>query len=346
MIDLVTGNIRQPFPKKNHMGIRGLTKCITWAAPSLPQPTSLNFWRGKMVGVDIHCLLYRARAMDINILQMLTIFLLACHNNEIKILCVFDGKPPAEKTSISEQRRNAREHAQEETGKLQDALTNIVMTDEQRELIRREIRRITSANPTFTHRERDVIKQFLYATGTLFVTASGEADNLLALLSKQGVLDAVVSTDMDFLARGVQNMLVPEISFRGDILLHLYHKPTVLRELGFTDEQFLDFCLLLGSDYTPNVRSFTYRAVFHRIKIIGSLQDVCDRIGLTTNDYEQLLRAKAMLRGDDDDLLVLLRDSQAAKLAAGPPKPEPEWLDLAIQEGVIPIEARMLLLAA
>ncbi|AYV85484.1 MAG: flap endonuclease 1-like [Satyrvirus sp.] len=67
----------------------------------------------------------------------------------------------------------------------------------------------------------------------------------MALLYKNGVIDACQSDDMDMLPKGCGNVI--QITKNGAVLQFLL--PEILKKLELNYEQFVDFCILLGSDY-------------------------------------------------------------------------------------------------
>src|SRR5690606_31872537 len=77
-----------------------------------------------------------------------------------------------------------------------------------------------------------------------YVTASGEADDLMALLYKKGIIHACQTEDMDMLPKGCGNVI--QITKDG-VIQYLLNE--VLNKLGLDHKQFVDMCILLGSDY-------------------------------------------------------------------------------------------------
>ena len=92
------------------MGIRGLYSFLFWQVSNTIRKQCLADWRGKRLGVDILCLLYRSRSVGIPLLWNLSHFLATCRANQIELVVVFDGSPPPEKSEIMAQRRLLREN--------------------------------------------------------------------------------------------------------------------------------------------------------------------------------------------------------------------------------------------
>ena len=88
------------------------------------------------------------------------------------------------------------------------------------------------------------LKKFLDLLKIPYITAKGEADDMMALLYKKGIINACQSDDMDMLPKGCGNLI--QISNTG---VSQYLLNEILIELDLTYEQFVDLCILLGSDY-------------------------------------------------------------------------------------------------
>jgi 5'-3' exonuclease len=88
------------------------------------------------------------------------------------------------------------------------------------------------------------LKQFLDLLGIPHVTAKREAEDMLALLYKNNIIDACLSDDTDMLPKGCGNII--QINRTGVTQFVL---SDILKTLGFTHDQLIDLCILLGSDY-------------------------------------------------------------------------------------------------
>lgn len=99
------------------------------------------------------------------------------------------------------------------------------------------------------------LKKFLDMLKIPYLTANKEADDLMALLYKKGIIQACQSDDMDMLPKGCSNVI--QISNKG---IHQYLLPEILKELNLNHDQFIDMCVLLGSDYytsyLPKIKPF------------------------------------------------------------------------------------------
>jgi flap endonuclease-1 len=228
---------------------------------------------------------------------------------------VFDGKPPASKADVLEQRRGQRDQAHKEIEAL-ESLDISGMSQMDKAITEKKIADLTARNPTVTGSDKDLIKQLLYGAGVLFVSASGEADDLLGLLARSGIVKAVVSTDMDMLARGVPILIVPETPDTS--VLTEIKTITILSTLGLTYPQFVDACILMGTDYTGS--SFRTRPPIDAITAVKRGDP------FKGMDQELITSAAASLRGDSASFETLMNPIQLAKFMGGAPQREPETL--------------------
>jgi 5'-3' exonuclease len=94
------------------------------------------------------------------------------------------------------------------------------------------------------HMEIIHLKNFFEMLKIPFIVAVGEADELLAKLCNDNIVDACLTDDMDMLARGCQNVI--QINKNG--VIH-YVLDEILSSLSLTKTEFTDLCILFGTDY-------------------------------------------------------------------------------------------------
>ena len=230
------------------MGIRGLNGFIKWKLPCARKTLRWSEHRGETWGVDCSCLLYRARGSNLCVITVIASLLVRMRNAGIRAVFVFDGRTPAAKSDVVDQRREARQIIQKEMLTLQVELEAEGLDMSDRVELERRHASLQKKAPTVTSGDKNELKQFLYACGVQFVTAAGEADDVLAYLCRVGTLQGVISTDMDMLARGVPLMVIPETI--DNTVLTVLRLQEVLSGIGLTYSQFVDACMLMGSDYS------------------------------------------------------------------------------------------------
>jgi len=298
------------------MGIRGLTGWIRWAAPAALKTPVWASYKNKRVGIDILGFLYKAKANKIHPIAYIAHLIAKCREYNIIPVPVFDGKPPDEKRETIRQRNEVRLKNDMKRQQLTTDMMNATMTAEQRDTLTKEIGALTVSSIYVTTDERDEVKRLLYAAGVIFLNANGEADNVLAYLMRRGELDAVMSNDMDLLARGVHTLLVPErMGVPGDTSGWIaYMLSDILQYAGLTYLQFLEMCVLMGSDYTNKAKSLPFKTSYFTIKYKGNLHRALESIHI--KDYLPYDRAIDMLNGRNETVEELMSEKQWVKWSA------------------------------
>ena len=301
------------------MGIRGLNKYLRAKYPLIRrafQPTS-GYW-----AVDASCIMYRARGDGLHLPTVIASLIVRLRKAGGEPIFVFDGAAPAAKSGVIENRRAERAAVQKEVTALRAELTERANRPEsERADVEVRIATLQKKAPTVAGTDRDAVKQLLHAAGVLFVTTTGEADDLLGFLSRRGFVAGVISTDMDMLARGVGTLVIPETpdcSVLVEITL-----ARLLSQLGMPYDYFVNACQLMGSDYTPTGwRTLDPAAAFLAVKQPGFGADAA------------LADGAAMLRGYGVTLESTLSEKQRSKWIAGGGTPEPHVLvEFATQGG-------------
>lgn len=264
--------------------------------------------------------MYRARGAGLSILTVVAGLVVRLREAGIEPVFVFDGRPPVVKSPVTERRREERAAARAEVAAATAAIAEKPDMSET-ERVEHEIRaaEATARAPTVGRSDRDRLKKFLYAAGILFVTPHGEADDLLALLVRTGAVSAVVSTDMDMLARGVRSLVVPDTP--DATVLTEFSLDTILTGLRLTYRQFVDACMLMGSDYSAG--SARYEP---SVAVEAARRGVWDISGA---EFDV---GAGLLRGEGVTLESLLAASQLEKWTAGAPAREPEALAVFCEE--------------
>lgn len=310
------------------MGIRGLTGYLQWKQP--PRRLVWEAHRGQRWGIDCSCLLYRARANSLSPLTVIASLMMRMRAAGIEPVVIFDGRPPASKQTVIEQRRAIRVTAQKEMTELESVMESQPLTEMERATMGLRMSSLKKQAPPVTSSDKDQIKQFLYACGILFITAAGEADDVLAWLARQGTIQAVVSTDMDMLPRGIPMLIIPDTPDAS--VLSVIHTPSLLHTLGLTEAQFAAACVMMGCDYTctewPTIKPATAVEIVRKGGRWGHVSDVM---------RAELDKAVDLLLGSHAMWEDLVAEVQRTKWDAGAPAKEPEVLLRFVRENEWPL---------
>lgn len=310
------------------MGIRGLTGWVKWAAPSTIKKPDWSAYSGKTVGVDILGQLYKIKAQRACPLLYMAQFISACKSYKINPIFIFDGKPPNVKRAALKQRNNIRVSSAEELHRLETNVAPYVETEKEKEVLEKRIQTLLINTSYFTSEERDLCKQLCYAAGVVSVNASGEADDVLAHLYREGTIQAVISCDLDMLARGVENLFVPDLwAMPGDTEgWNVYTLSEILATVHFTYDQFVEMCVLMGCDYNVGAQILPYRSAYWAIKYRGELIKTLEVLNVQheTAYYDAIARLKGLCETKE----TLMGEKQWSKLDGTLPSVEPSSLAL------------------
>jgi len=168
----------------------------------------------------------------------------------VKLVYVFDGKPPELKMEEIERRSAQRRQAKDQYLKALQAGEMV------------QARKYAEASTVL---RRDMVgdaKELLEAMGTPWVDAPSEGEAQASKMAEEGTVDAVASQDHDSLVFGAP-VLVRNVTISGKrrlpskgIVINVQPErirlSDVLSSTGLTREQLVDFAILLGTDFNPD----------------------------------------------------------------------------------------------
>jgi len=301
------------------MGIKGLGGFIKWKIPNARKSVAWAGHSGERWGIDCSCLLYRARGAGLSPLTVIASLLVRLRRCGIEPVFIFDGRPPAVKADVVDQRRVVRQAAHKEMADIKTGLEATDLTVTEKSDLERRHADLQKKAPVVTGGDKDEIKKLLYGAGVQFVTASGEADDVLAFLCRTGYLQAVLSTDMDMLPRGVPLLVIPETA--DATVLTQIKLPDVLVGLGLDYPQFVNACMLMGSDYSGSWQ-FPNGGPKEAVAL-AKKSFAWSAVNATSSVMEQ---GVALLSGVGVQWEEIVSEKQRAKWDLGRPPCEPETL--------------------
>lgn len=187
--------------------------------------------------------------------------------NGLKPIYVFDGKPPALKSSELRKRAEKRKEAvagheeAKETGEQADI-----------DKFSRRTVRVTSE-----HNEE--VRKLLKLMGIPYIVAPCEAEATCAAIVKAGKAFAAGSEDMDTVTHGTP-VLLRHLTFaeaRKQPILEV-HLEDALKGLEMDMPQFVDLCILLGCDYADSIKGIGPHRAVNLIKQHKNLETVLENL--------------------------------------------------------------------
>ncbi|AAZ10120.1 flap endonuclease-1 (FEN-1), putative [Trypanosoma brucei gambiense DAL972] len=261
------------------MGVLGLSKLLYDRTPGAIKEQELKVYFGRRIAIDASMAVYQFviamkgfqegqsveltnEAGDVTShLSGIFFRTLRMIDEGLRPIYVFDGKPPTLKASELESRRQRAEDAKHEFEKAKEEGDDEAMEKMSKRMVR------------VGRDQMEEVKTLLRLMGIPVVQAPSEAEAQCAELVKKNKAWAVGTEDMDALAFGSRVMLrhltYGEAKKRP---IAEYHLDEILEASGFSMQQFIDLCILLGCDYVPRISGIGPHKAWEGIKKYGSLE--------------------------------------------------------------------------
>lgn len=292
------------------MGIKNLHHFLRKACPLIYTEVHLSKYAYRKVAIDTSIFMCRFKTtygrqwLDA-FLHLVTIL----RENEIHPIFVYDTKCPIEKEEERRHRTMARIKTKEKAdlvfqswekykGLFQDrpecfGLNGIIplekekMTPELGEYIQKnymdqESCRIVEIDNAIDHMLTTLLSirtEDFELTKTLFdmmdipyLDATGEAEATCAILCRMKLVDAVLSEDTDVLNYKAPTF-IHKLNMNQQTVIEIEYED-MLSRLGMTEEQFLDFCIMCGTDYNSNLYKIGPEKAFRLLKKHGSIEQI------------------------------------------------------------------------
>ncbi len=229
------------------MGIKNLNKFLKENARSSINLMHISELSGKSIAVDASIYMHRFLAEDAlieNMYLMLSIF----KYYNIQSIFIFEGKPPPEKYELLQKRKQDRLTAEEEYNLLKQKLEDKNYSDEfdKHEIIC-TMDMLKKNMTTINKNDIEVVKNLITNYGSKYYDAVGEADELCALLTVKNKVWACLSEDMDMFVYGCTRV-IRYLSLLNHTLV-VYDMKGILTDLGISQKEFREICVLSGTDY-------------------------------------------------------------------------------------------------
>lgn len=195
-------------------------------------------------------------------LLLRTTRLIADHG--IRLVFVFDGKPPALKMHTLKERGAHREHARAEW---EDAVRRKDMSAAWSQATRMN---------SLTQPMQDDAKKILTLLGIPYVQAPQEAEAQAAYMARRGHVWAANSRDYDSVLFGAPRLLryvtisgrefLPSKSMARPLIPELIELEGLLKHLEISHEQLIDLAILVGTDFNEGIKGVGPKTALKLIK--------------------------------------------------------------------------------
>lgn len=251
------------------MGVRGLQSFVKqYSTPKTLEDLLNPAFKKQTIGIDISFYIYKWQG-DINkILDLIN----TLYTNKHRVILAFDGRAEDGKQWEAQRRRQAREEELKSAQNIQDVLeSSEEITDELRIQLEQKVAEHQKRGWSISRDLRANIKRRFYEEKIPMVKAKSEADGLLASMCANGVLDIVISGDMDLLAMGSKLLWTPiddGLSFRE------YNREDILQKLNLGDYQFRSMCAMCFTEASADPTLFDIRQAYQAMRLFRNITTI------------------------------------------------------------------------
>jgi 5'-3' exonuclease len=305
------------------MGVADLHKLLRKHVPQIYEQIHISEYAFKKVAIDVSLYLCKYKAICGD--RWITAFvnLVAClRKNEVHSVFIYDTGCVPDKQAEHDERKKQKEKLQKRVYNLEEAMEKYHMSGKIDEIL------IELYNKTITKEEKkggsivkrlmptskksgidmkiveDAVKKMrshlldikpedFALTKKLFdrlnvpyYDAPLEAETTCSDLCKRGLVDAVLSEDTDVLAYGA-TVFLHDIDTGSGTCMRIKHSE-LLEELSLDYTEFLDLCIMMGTDYGKRVFKFGPESIYKAIRDYSTIEAIADAYNLDINCLNHL----------------------------------------------------------
>ena len=228
------------------MGITDLNYLIKQFNTNSITEKNLYDLRHKRIAIDITIYLYKAMKLGIDPVEYIHKQINHLERSKIKLLYIFDGRPPKEKWAEIKKRNDRKQRSMEVLSFLE------TQTNVDDNLIIDKICELKQNSVTVDKNIKNDVKILLNIMGIEFIEPlNSEADKIIGSLYRKGEIDGCISEDNDMLVYGCKKLYrFYKLNLNR---LYEYDLDNILKDLDINYDEFIDMCILSGSDYYKNI---------------------------------------------------------------------------------------------
>lgn len=289
------------------MGIKGLSKFLNKVCPEVFIQTSMSHYAYTKIAVDaaIYICELKMAAKEEFPYAMLR-FVITLRVKKIHPVFVFDGIAPPEKAEERQRRAKARERQVARVVRLEEAIKTYETTGELSEeleslepttrrllvkafdlkAVKEHVEKLRSKLFDVGEADYTMLKTILDLTKTPYIQAKGEAEALCAQLVKKGIVKAVLTKDTDVFTYGC-TVVFNKINYANESFTAVCLE-SILSSLELTYEQFVDMCIMCGTDFNKNISRIGPHKAYDLIKKYGSIDKLPDDMDISILNHKRI----------------------------------------------------------
>jgi 5'-3' exonuclease len=286
------------------MGIKNLNKFLRNNCPEIYEEIHISEYSFKKVAIDISLYLCKFKSICGDRWLSAFINLVSClRKNEVHCVFIYDSGAPPEKEEERKERAAQRVKLEEKVYKLEEALEKFHLTSEVDPILIELYKKkkvVGKGPPRLMKMGNDAIdmglvvssvekmrgqilnicpedfqktKQLFDILKVPYFDAPMEAECFCSDLCRRGLVDAVLSEDTDVLAYAAP-VFLSKINTSNSTCVRIKY-PELLESLELKSDEFLDLCIMCGTDYNKNIfrvgpeKAYKYIQKHSRIDEIG-----------------------------------------------------------------------------
>jgi 5'-3' exonuclease len=275
------------------MGIKQLNQLLKNRCPEIFKEIHLSEFAYQKVTIDVSLFMCKFKSISDNWLASFINLIICLRKNNIHCVFIFDSGHPPEKIQEKEDRVQSREKNRaridaldtslvkyETTDVLDEGLLELYMKqDEQKvRILKQVIEKKKKAIFSVTQEDWANLRELFTVMNVAYFDAPLEAETMCADLCKRGLVCGAMSDDTDVLAYGSHVFLTKVDTYKGTAIKIEY--ADILTSLNLTSAQFLDLCIMCGTDYNKNIPKVGCETAYKYISQYGSIEEIAKQKNL------------------------------------------------------------------
>lgn len=257
--------------------------------------THISSFAYKKLAIDTTLFLYKFKAaLGEKWLNGFLNLIKCLRRNQVHCVFIFDGVSPAEKKTEQEQRKEGKRKLEDTiscleqdllnyytNGVISERLTKVRRNPDEsfnpkivEEIIEKKQNQVVNISST----DFILLKNVLTCLKIPYYTALTEAEKFCSKLCIDGLVDGVISDDTDVIAYKCPISISKLNSYTG-VCNVLDHKK-LIELMEFTHEQFIDHCILCGTDYNKNLPNIGSSTAYKYIKKYKNIENIEKTLGI------------------------------------------------------------------
>lgn len=283
------------------MGIKGLHNFLKTVCPTVFKYQHISTFNSKKVAIDASIYLYKSKVCYGDFwMQTFVTFICSLRRYNIHPIFIFDTNIVPEKLNERKERALKKESLSTKVYTLQQSIDNFHRTSiidstlldlsskcapsrflstsssfninavqASVDKLKQQIVSITPTDITF-------IKKLLECMSIPFYDAPFESETSCSDICKRGLVDAVMTEDSDIFVYGTP-LSACKYNYSDSMCTTVLFSD-ILKELELTETEFVEFCILCGSDYNKNIPKIGPKKSYDLIRKFKSIDNIKQNI--------------------------------------------------------------------